>query len=102
MMSAATSLINVVIAIVGGLFLLAVGVLWSRGAWSKGMFGFDLGYLIVAVAVFRLLFAKIRGNVLRRNDFLRLLLPLIPAWLLEGLALYSLSNLKHSPTLSNF
>jgi hypothetical protein len=91
-------LTNFLIALAAEFFFLAVGIVWSRGAWSHGMFGFDLGYLVVAVLVFRILSAKMGGSTSGLKEWFLMILPAGPCWLLEALADYSLSNLKHDPT----
>jgi hypothetical protein len=89
---------NFLFSLAAGLFILAVGVVWSRGAWSHGTYGFDLGYLVVAVLVSRILCAKTGGGVFGRKEWFLMLLPAGPCWLFEALADHSLSNLKHAPT----
>jgi len=92
-MSDSFKAINAVIAVVGGLFAIGVGVIWSQEFLSKGTFGFDLGYLTVAIAVSRVLSTRLAGVPRKQLRWLSLLFPTLLMLTFEALAAWSLNRL---------
>jgi hypothetical protein len=85
--------INTIIALLGVLLAILIGVMWSREVLSKGTFGFDMGYLAVALGVSRILSARIQGTPRKHLRWLSLLAPIIPVLFFEAMAAFALNRL---------
>lgn len=92
--------VNAVIAIVGALLAILVGLMWSREVLSRGTFGFDMGYLPVALAVSWGLTARLRGIPLRLLARMSLLAPITSVFIFEALAGYILNRLHRQMSLN--
>jgi hypothetical protein len=92
-MSESPRVINAIIALLGVLLAILVGLAWSRGVLSRGTFGFDLGYLPVALGASRVLSARVAGISRRQLRWLPLLGPVLPVFIFEALAAYALNRL---------
>lgn len=93
-MSGFVRAINVGIALVAlGLYLF-VGVMWSRSAFDRGALRFDLGWLVVAVVVSRLVAIRTAGDPLTWKQLFGLALRAGPGFLFEAAADYSLSRYR--------
>lgn len=89
---------NLLIAILGGGIYLAAGLAWSKEAWSHGRFGFDLGWLVVAIIVSRAFTARLDNRVESRKEWFRFLWPCLPVFLLEGAADFVLRLYRGQPS----
>ena len=94
------SLENKVNIILASLFYVLVGFLWSRQAVSRGTFGFDLGYILVAVIVSRVLVAKFGVKTQGKRAWFFVLAPGLSVFLIEGMATYSLVTLHERLTVA--
>jgi hypothetical protein len=85
--------LNASLAVLGSLLAIFVGLMWSKGVLSRGTFGFDMGYLPVALGLSWWLGTLVRGKSLNLLSRVRLFAPLGSVFLFEVLADYSLSRL---------
>jgi hypothetical protein len=86
--------VNAIIALVGALLAVLVGLMWSREVLSRGTFGFDMGYLAVALGVSWGLAAKVRRIPLKLLPRLSLLAPIVSVFAFEAMADYTLNRLR--------
>ena len=101
MLQAARTL-NVAMVATAILLAVLVGVDWSKEAVLRGAYGFDLGYLPVAVGVSRVLSTRLAGVSRKEMHWLRILVPIVPAFVFEALAALALNHLHQELSLAGF
>jgi hypothetical protein len=78
-----------------GVFYLLIGIAWSRITWRRGISGFDLGWLLLAVVLSRLLCVQLGMKVSNAANWLIILLPLGPGFVFEWIADTTLHRFYH-------
>lgn len=93
-----TTYSNVILALLGGALYLAAGVGWSRIAFARGAFSLDLGWILLAVLISRYLAFRLTENrALKHHEWLRVLWPAIPGFVLEGVSDEMLRIFRSAP-----
>lgn len=99
MMRRTTIVLILMVSFVGTAVYLLAGVAWSSSSWSRGTFGFDMGWLLVAVVASRFVTLRwTQSDASRLRTWLTALLPAIPGFLGEAMADAYLHSFHHDPS----